>query len=248
MKSLIHRFTLDMHSTLSQISIPVMLGDTCREFRFILSDSGNPYIIQDGCLAKISIKRPSESHLEEFCAIEDNTTIVYKFEQNTNTAIEEGVHDCDVTLYGLDGRHIATPKFTMVVSERVINSDDIVLTDEDYTAVDAMLSAEAQRQNSESQRNKNEASRALAESGRVNAETQRAEAEAQRVKAEEERITAGKVALQAVEDAKSKAQSAENFANSAKGEADRAEEAATRTEELITEYITEVDTLIGGEA
>jgi hypothetical protein len=91
----------------------------------------------------------------------------------------------------------------MVVNERVINSDDIVLTDEDFTAVDAMLKQEAARQ--------------LAEAERKEAETQRREAE-------NERITAGEVALKAVSDARAEAERAENAATVA---VERATEVAT---------------------
>ncbi len=218
MNSSIYRFTLDMHSAQSQISIPVMRGDTSRTFRITLSDGGSQYIITDGCLAKITIKRPTGTHLEEFCTIEDNTTIVYPFSQNENTAAVEGIHDCDVTLYGFDGEKLGTARFSMVVSEKVLNSDDIVVTDEDSTAIDAILKAEASRQ--------------LMESQREEAETGRSEAETERVKAEEERIKAGEVALQAVEDAKTEA-------NRAKAEADKAKTASDSAAQSAAESATQ---------
>ena len=149
MNSSNHRFTLDMHSAQSQISIPVMLGDTGRTLRITLSDGSNPYVIADGCLAKISIVRPTvdntRTRLEEFCTIEGNATIVYPFSENTCAV--EGIHDCDITLYGLDGNIITSPRFSMVVSERVVRSDDIVLTDEDRTAMDAILAEWASLRN-----------------------------------------------------------------------------------------------------
>lgn len=147
MNSSIYRFTLDMHSAQAQASIPVMLGDTGRTLRINLSDGSKPYVIADGCLAKISIKRPTGTHLEEFCTIEGNTTIVYPFSQNENTCAVEGIHDCDITLYGLDGNIITSPRFTMVVSERAVNSDDIVVTDEDRTAMDAIIAEWASLRN-----------------------------------------------------------------------------------------------------
>lgn len=159
MNSSIYRFCLDLHSTQSQISIPVLLGDTGRELHISLSDGGNPYIIADGCLAMLSVRRPSGTKFQEFCVIQNNTTIVYSFDQNENTAAVEGIHDCDITLYGARGGKIGTARFSMVVSERVIPSDGIVVTDEDQAAIDAMISAEAARQE--------------AEAGRVNAEAQR---------------------------------------------------------------------------
>ena len=139
MNSSNYRFTLDMHSAQSQVSIPVMLGDTGRTLRINLSDGSNPYTIADGCLAKLTIKRPTGTRLVEFCTIEGGTTIVYPFSQNENTCAVEGIHDCDVTLYGTDEKVITSPRFSMVVSERVERSDDIVVTDEDRTAMDAIL-------------------------------------------------------------------------------------------------------------
>ena len=159
MNSIKHRFTLDMHSTQSQISIPALLGDTSRSLHINFSDGGSPYFIETGCLAKISIIRPTGTHIEEFCEIVNNSTAVYHFEQNENTCAVEGIHECDITLYGLDGERIASPRFSMVVSERVIRSDDFDVTDEDRSAVDAMLTAEAQRQANEISRQEAEAER-----------------------------------------------------------------------------------------
>lgn len=206
MNSSIYRFTLGMNSSQSQISIPVMLGDTGREWHINLSDGGKPYIIADGCLAMLSIKRPSGSRLEEPCSIAENTTIVYDFMQNKNTCANEGIHNCDITLYGSDGKLITTARFTMVVSERTVPRDDIVLTDEDYTAVDAMLVAEANRQAKEIERQSAETERISAESRRVDNEEarqfyersrsadelSRASAENERIASEGERKTAEK--------------------------------------------------------
>lgn len=174
MNSSNYRFTLDMHSAQSQISLPAMLGDTSRTLYISFSDGGKPYIIADGCLAKLSIKRPTGTHLEEFCTIESNTTVVYPFDKNENTCAVAGIHNCDVTLYDLEGKKITSAKFTMVVSERAINRDDIALSDEDHTAIDAIIAAEATRQ--------------AAEAGRVSAEDERVAAENERIAAENERI------------------------------------------------------------
>lgn len=170
------RFVLDLHSTQSQVSIPVTKGDTARVWYISLSDGGQPYIIEDGCLAKMEIKRPTGTFLTNFCPIEKNTTIKYDFSQDDitrQTAAVEGVHNCDVIIYDADGNKVGAARFSMVVSDRVINSDDINLTDEDLTAVEAMITAEASRQ--------------AAEIGRVNAEAARVKAEEARVIAEEAR-------------------------------------------------------------
>lgn len=243
MNSFIHRFTLNMHSVQSQISIPVLRGDTCREFHVNLSDGGNSYIIEDGCLAKISIKRPTGTSLEDFCSIEKNTTIVYKFEQNVNTAAVEGIHNCEIVLYGLDGRQIASPKFTMVVSELAVRGDDDKLSDEDFNAVHAMVLRETARQAAE-------VDRKSAENERATAEALRCEAEKQRASAEEDRINAGKLALASAEAAKVSETNAlsysnashawsnksKEYADNAETFADAAKEAANATKVYATTY------------
>lgn len=169
-----HRFTLDMQVEHSQISIPVTVGDTGKVFLINLSDGGEPYKIPDGSLAMLTIHRPTGTHLQAFCPIKSNSTIEYDFMLNKNTAAVEGIHDCELTLYGaVSGSVVSTAWFTMIVSAKVVNSDDLNITDEDQSAVDAMIAAEATRQS--------------AEQARIAAESARADAEDSRTAAEEER-------------------------------------------------------------
>lgn len=169
-----HRFTLDMQVKHSQIAIPVTVGDTGKEFLINLSDGGVPYKIPEGSLAMLTIHRPTGTHLQAFCPIESDSTIVYDFMQNKNTAAVEGIHNCELTLYGnVSGSVVSTAWFTMIVSAKVVNDDDLNITDEDRSAVDAMIEAEASRQS--------------AEQARINAESVRVDAENSRIAAEEER-------------------------------------------------------------
>lgn len=202
MNSSIFRLTLDLHSVQSQYAIPVMVGDTNVTLQISLTDGGVPYIINDGCLAKLSIKRPTGTHLEEFCIIKNNSVIEYPFSKNENTCAVEGIHECDLTLYGKNGERISSPWFTMVVSPKVIGMDDIVLTDSDYTAVDAMIAEEAIR--------------AEAENGRVSAEVERSEAEAERVANEEERKENAMLFNESVEQAVEAKTASKAYAESAK--------------------------------
>lgn len=187
MNAIKHRFTLDMHNVQSQISIPITLGDTARILYISLSDGGLPYIIDDGCLAKLEIKRPTGTHIEEFCPVEKNTTIRYEFSQNMNTAAVEGIHECAIVLYDTEANKICTPRFTMVVSDRVLSADDLVLTDEDKRIVETIVAAEIPRQEAEIDRIQAETNRKTAETIRISAENQRIEAENERKKAETER-------------------------------------------------------------
>ena len=223
------RFTLDLHSIQSQASIPVMVGDTSVTLIITITDGGLPYHIEDGCLAKISIKRPTGTHLEEFCIVKNNAVVEYAFSQNENTCAVPGVHVCDIILYGADGGVVGTPRFTMVVSERVIRFDDIVLTDTDFTASEAMMKQEAVRQMQEN-------TRQAQETTRQDQERMRVIAEEGRVAAEAERIAAGEVALQAVEDAKADAERAAESAS-------QAEKAAERAAEIVDNFVEQDPTV-----
>ena len=189
MNSIKHRFTLDMHSSQSQVCIPAKLGDTNRSLHINLSEGGKPYFIETGSLAMVTIKRPTGTHLTESCNIKNNSTVVYHFAHNVNTCAVEGLHECELVLYGPDGEQIASPRFSMLVSERVVRSDDINLEDDDRNAIDAMFGAEASRQEGEKGRVDAEAIRVAAEEGRVTAEATRVSAEESRVNAEKARAT-----------------------------------------------------------
>lgn len=156
MNSSNYRFTLDLHSTQSQVSIPASVGDTSRTLYISLSDGGSPYFIEDGKLAMLTIRRPCNAVLQEFCIIEGNEVIKYPFSQHT--CDEEGIHDCQITLYDASGEVIAAPRFTMVVSGRVMNTDT-ALDDRDYTAIDAIITKEAERQTKEAERQDAESTR-----------------------------------------------------------------------------------------
>lgn len=226
MNSIKHRFTLDMHSAQSQISLPALLGDTGRSWHINFSDGGIPYFIETGCLAKISIVRPTGTHIEEFCEIVGNSTAVYHFAQNENTCAVEGIHECDVTLYGLEGESIASARFSMIVSERVIRSDDINVTDEDRSVVEAMVTAEAQRQAAEALRVAAEAERVANEQKRQEAsETILAKAEEVAV-LRERAANASDLAVEASTVAIESADTATTNAQMASGSASEAEQSA----------------------
>lgn len=183
----IKKFILELNRPQSQISIPVMLGDTAREWHISFSDDGKAFHIEDGVLAQIEIKRPTGTKIEAFCDIVNNTTVVYDFNKMKNdlgvqTAIVEGIHPCDILLYDLDGGVIASAHFTMVVANRVLVEDDHLYTDEDFTKMEAITFEEANRQDAEG-------GRADAEGLRVEAEDLRVANETQRIANEESRKT-----------------------------------------------------------
>lgn len=188
MNSMYYRFSLNMQSVQSQISLPVTLNDTARTLRISFTDGGKPYVIEHGCLAKLAIVRPSGSEIHEFCTIHGDTMAEYPFSQNKLTAAEEGIHECEISLYGRDGTLITSPRFTMVVSDRVGGLDDNTgITDEHLGIIDGIVIKENERQAAEEARVLAEDERKANEEERNTAEEERADAESARVTADEER-------------------------------------------------------------
>lgn len=183
------RFSLDMHSTQSQISIPVTVYDTARVLLISLSDGASPFFIPDGCLALFSCKRPTGTIFESFCAIENNSVIKYDFSQDGDkiSVLIPGLYSCSIILYDAERAVIASPRFSLVATERVVTNDDVDYTDDDRTAIDAALSQEAVRVQNEHIRESKEDSRIINECARQSAENGRVEAESGRVEAENAR-------------------------------------------------------------
>ena len=142
-----YRFTLDIQSDISQVSIPVKLNDTGRKFLIGLTDGGNPYPIAKGSLAFFSYKKTEPNEEGKYdadvhdCTIEDNlTTISYELLPSvTNVA---GVVDCEIWLYGPNGRQITTPRFILVVDERVMSGEDYTLPEEKLSVLDSTPSTQ----------------------------------------------------------------------------------------------------------
>lgn len=164
-----HKFTLDCKKSQSQVSIPVRENDTAIKLFITLQDGREPFYIEDGCISAIFIKKSDGTICENACIIEDNRTIRYDFTEGT--ANVEGINDCEVRVYSADGTMLTSPRFIMVVTNRVLSDDKI--TKDERTIMDKILLSELGRVN--------------AENFRKEEETVRRENEAKRVQAEEDR-------------------------------------------------------------
>lgn len=132
MKDSHYRISLDIHSTQSQVSLPVKQGDTSRKVFISLCEGGKPYQIEEDCIAVFSATKPGGEIIENHCDIADN---VIEYDITRNTSASSGIVDCEIRLYGGDGRLITSPSFTVVVYSRAARADKIESTDE-YTALD----------------------------------------------------------------------------------------------------------------
>lgn len=173
MNSSNYRFTLDIQSRQSQVSLPVLLNDTGRRLYISLTDGGEAYTIADGCRAVFVAKKSDGNTLFNDCIIEGNANIRYDFTPNTASA--PGVVNCEVRLYGSDGRLITSPRFIMVVDTRVVYDGDVVISESESNALDIIITTEV--------------ARVEAEKARVSAEEERVEAERARATASEEAVS-----------------------------------------------------------
>ncbi|MEE0969619.1 MAG: BppU family phage baseplate upper protein [Clostridia bacterium] len=155
-----YRFTLDITNTLqAQVSVPCTLGDSARRLYIGLTEGRKPYELANGCRAVFAAKKPDGTTIFNDCIIEGNKTIVYEFSKNTASA--EGVVDCEIRLYGTNGKLITSPQFIIVVDKRVVRDEEILsmLSESEHTALDDMIESEAQRLVNEAERVLNEAER-----------------------------------------------------------------------------------------
>lgn len=172
--------TLDVHSILSQVSIPVPQYDTARRLSITLTEEGKPYMIPDGCRAAFTGTKADGTDLYNDCIIENNTIIRYDFTEQTAAAI--GKVDCQIKLYGENGLILTSPRLTLVVYESAL--DDVVVSEDEINVINGIMLAEAERVAAEESRVAAEEARVEAEETRVTAEQEREAAEAERVAAE----------------------------------------------------------------
>ena len=158
-----YRFTLDITNTLqAQVSVPCTFGDSARRLYIGLTEGRKPYDIANGCRAVFAAKKPDGTTILNDCIIEGNKTIVYEF--STNTASADGVVDCEIRLYGTNGKLITSPQFIIVVDKRVVRDVEILstLSADEHTTIDNIILAENQRISNETERILNEAERQVA--------------------------------------------------------------------------------------
>lgn len=183
-----YRFSLDVQSSVSQVSLPVKLGDTYRTLYITLNDGGVPFTIEDGCVAFISAKKADGKYLANNCTIKHNSVIKVKFTEQT--ANVEGIVECEIRLYAPSGDKLTSAKFIMVVSPRAVGEGDIAVSEDEMNVLDAIGKTEAARNGAELAREEAENLRVTAETLRVTAESSRVSAESSRVSDETARAAA----------------------------------------------------------
>lgn len=119
------RITLDMQHYCSGVSIPVKKNDIGRKIHITLMDDGIPYSIAEDCVAAFTAEKPDRNIVYEECPISGNTIV---YEVSDQVAAVEGRHDCEIKLYGADGKLLTSSCFDIVVHDTVYEDGDVVET------------------------------------------------------------------------------------------------------------------------
>lgn len=140
MNNSIHRISLDIHDTGSQVSISAKKGDTARSIYITLQESGKPYRIAEGCYAVFSGEKPDGNFLFNNCTIKDNV-IIYDFTEQTVPVV--GQVNCELILYDANIKRITSPHFVIIVNDVVYNDEEIVSSEEATALISATAEVKA---------------------------------------------------------------------------------------------------------
>ena len=131
-----YSFSLDVHKRGSQLMLEAKKNDTGRKLLVTLMENGKPYNITSDCYAVFRARKTDGTVLYNDCSIEDNE-ISYTITQQTLAV--PGILDCEITLYGSDGKQVTSPNFSIIVDDTVQSDDEVESTNE-YTALTKAMS------------------------------------------------------------------------------------------------------------
>ena len=115
-----HKITLDIHKTVSQVSLRVKKGDTGRRLLIHFAELGYPYHISEDCYAVFTALKPDGKVVFNDCSIVD-CVIIYDFTEQTVAAV--GMMDCEIILYGGNGKQLTSASFNIIVEDTVYDKE-----------------------------------------------------------------------------------------------------------------------------
>lgn len=131
-----HKITLDINKAVSPVSVRVKKRDTGRRLLIHLADSGHPYHISKDCYAVFTAKKPDGKVVFNDCRIEE-CVIVYDFTEQTVAVA--GHMDCEIILYGADGKQLTSACFYIIVDDTIYDTETEIESSDEYNALSALI-------------------------------------------------------------------------------------------------------------
>ena len=132
MEYTVHKITLDVHKTVSPVSVHVKKGDTGRRLMIHLAEKGFPYHLSQDCYAVFTARKPDGKVLFNECTIED-CVIIYDFTEQTVAVA--GLMDCEIILYGAGGKQLTSASFNIVVEDTIYDTETEIESTDEYNAL-----------------------------------------------------------------------------------------------------------------
>ena len=136
MEYTVHKITLDIHKTVSPVSVHVKKGDTGRRLMIHLAEKGFPYHLSLDCYAVFTAKKPDGKVLFNNCAIED-CVIIYDFTEQTVAVA--GLMDCEIILYGAGGKQLTSASFNIVVEDTIYDTETEIESTDEFNVLSALI-------------------------------------------------------------------------------------------------------------
>lgn len=124
MKFVNYDITLDVHETSPQAVIHSVQGNTACVLNILLTESGKPYVFEEGCYVDFKGVKPDDNKIYNPCVIDEGLVRYYFTEQ---TVILPGVVKCELRVADEEGRELYSPKFDIILEKRLFNDDEIVV-------------------------------------------------------------------------------------------------------------------------
>ena len=135
MNDSIYRISLDVHEHGSQTVLKAKHTDTGRTLCISLRHGGTPYPVTLDVYAVFKATKSDGTIIYNACTIEGGE-IIYEFTEQTCAAI--GRSSCEIALYDMDGNHITSPRFTLLV-DGTIYPDDVVESTDEFSALTDLI-------------------------------------------------------------------------------------------------------------
>jgi hypothetical protein len=142
----VYKISLDIHKPEAQEVLEMKLLDSKRRIQISLTENGKVYQITPDCKAMFSAGKSDGNKIYNQCEIVDNT-IIYDVTQQTLACL--GEVDCEIQLIGSDEAVITSPRFSIIVHDRVYNGEDIVDSEMETNVLPDLIAKSHEHDNKE---------------------------------------------------------------------------------------------------